>query len=300
MSRLAFCGTPALAVPALRALVEAGHEVTLVVSRPDTRRGRGAHTTPSPVKQAALALGLDVSDDLEQVTSAGAELGVVVAYGRIVPARILDLVPMINVHFSLLPRWRGAAPLERAILAGDARTGVCIMRMEAGLDTGPVLARAELALDDLPLSDVQARLADVGARLVVETLEHGVAGVLAAGEPQQGEVVYAAKLEPEELRIDWKATADEVARLVRLERAWTTCGGRRLRVLQGRVVADDDGKAFSEGPGTLRGTTVRCGAGALELVRVQPEGRRPMSASDWRRGAAVPDGTVLGDPQAHR
>ena len=125
--RLAFLGAPDAAVPTLTALVDAGHDVVVVVSGPDRRRGRGGRATPTPVKAAAMELGLDVTDDLGSVTSAGAELGVVVAFGRIIPASILDEVPMINLHFSLLPRWRGAAPVERAILAGDDRTGVCVM-----------------------------------------------------------------------------------------------------------------------------------------------------------------------------
>ena len=146
MSRLVFLGTPEAAVPSLRCIVSAGHEVALVVSRRDSRRSRRGDPEPSPVKREALELGLQVTDDLDQVTGVGAELGVVVAYGRIIPERILDPLPMVNVHFSLLPRWRGAAPVERAILAGDATTGVCVMRLEAGLDTGPVLARSEIGI----------------------------------------------------------------------------------------------------------------------------------------------------------
>ncbi len=141
MSRLAYLGTPQMAVPPLRALVEAGHEVVLCVTRPDRRRGRGGATTPSPVKAAAIDLGVPVSHELLEVATAGVELAVVVAYGRIIPSALLTQIPMLNVHFSLLPRWRGAAPLERAILAGDAETGVCLMKIEEGLDTGPVYAR---------------------------------------------------------------------------------------------------------------------------------------------------------------
>ncbi|MGH9028042.1 MAG: methionyl-tRNA formyltransferase, partial [Acidimicrobiales bacterium] len=140
MARLAFLGSPSAAVPSLRALVRAGHDVSLVVSRPDKRRGRGQAASPSPVKAAALEAGIDVTDQLDDVLGSGAELAVVVAYGRIIPKRVLDVMPMVNAHFSLLPRWRGAAPVEHAILAGDRVTGVCIMVLEEGLDTGPVLA----------------------------------------------------------------------------------------------------------------------------------------------------------------
>src|SRR5205807_7717429 len=139
--RLAFLGTPEAAVPPLRALVNAGHDVVLVVTQPDKRRGRGSATMPSPVKAAALELGLPVTERVDDVLDANVELGVVVAFGRLIKPQVLDKVPMINMHFSLLPRWRGAAPVERAILAGDRETGVAIMQLEEGLDTGPVYAR---------------------------------------------------------------------------------------------------------------------------------------------------------------
>src|ERR1700688_651507 len=141
VARLVFLGTPPAAAVALEALVRAGHDVALVVSRVDARRGRGAELAPSAAKRAALALGLDVTERLDDVTTVGAEMGVVVAYGRLIPGRILESLPMVNVHFSLLPRWRGAAPVERAVLAGDTETGVCLMRLEETLDTGPVLDR---------------------------------------------------------------------------------------------------------------------------------------------------------------
>ncbi|HMK62099.1 MAG TPA: methionyl-tRNA formyltransferase, partial [Acidimicrobiales bacterium] len=147
MARLVYLGTPPAAVAPLEALVAAGHEVALVVSRSDARRGRGSAVSPSPVSAAAERLGLRRTDQLQQATEVSADLGVVVAYGRIVPAAVLEALDMINLHFSLLPRWRGAAPVERAILAGDTVTGLCIMRLEAGLDTGPVLARRELPMD---------------------------------------------------------------------------------------------------------------------------------------------------------
>ncbi|MHB8439544.1 MAG: methionyl-tRNA formyltransferase [Acidimicrobiales bacterium] len=290
MSHVVFCGTPAAAVPTLEALVEAGHDVRLVVTRADTRRGRGGRFSPSPVKEAALARGIEVTDDLEQMADADADLAVVVAYGRIVPVHLLDVVPMLNVHFSLLPRWRGAAPVERAILAGDEQTGVCVMRLEEGLDTGPVLARDAVAVADKHAGELTAELAALGAGLLVDVMSGGVEG-LGPGESQHGEPTYAKKLEPDEFRIRWDRPAEQVQRLVRLDRAFTEIDGTRLRVLQARVCTGElpDGE-----PGTLRDTLVVCGTGAIELLKVQPEGRRPMDAGSWCRGMHVVPGTKLG------
>jgi methionyl-tRNA formyltransferase len=298
VARLVFLGSPAPAVVALRALVAAGHDVALVVSRADTRRGRGGAHAPSPVKAAAVELGIATTDRLDDAVDAGAELGVVVAYGRIIPGRVLDALPMLNIHFSLLPRWRGAAPVERAILAGDDTTGVCIMRLDEGLDTGPVLACRTVPTDDLHAGALTERLARVGAELLVELLAGGVAA-LGPGEPQQGEATYAEKLTAEEMHLRWDQPAARLERVVRLDRAWTTCGGRRLRVLEARAagVADHGpSAAFLPGdrPGTLRGELVRAGEGALELLLVQPEGKRPMPAAEWRRGARLHDGEQLG------
>lgn len=289
MSRLVYLGTPQAAVPPLEALAAAGHDIALVVTRPEARRGRGARRSPSPVAAAASRLGLAVTDQLDDVAGAGAELGVVVAYGRIIPAPLLDAVPMVNLHFSLLPRWRGAAPVERAILAGDAETGVCVMRLEAGLDTGPVLSCRRVDIDDIHAGALTERLSLLGSEMLVALLGNGAAG-LGPGDPQHGEPTYAAKLEPEELRLQWSRPADELQRLVRLDRAWTTFRGKRLRVLDSRVTAPVDG-----GPaGTLLGTTVATGEGGLHLVTVQPEGGRPMRADEWRRGARASDGERLG------
>jgi methionyl-tRNA formyltransferase len=293
VARVAFLGSPEAAVTILEALVRAGHDVALVVSRRDARRGRGPDTTPSPVKRAALELGVKVSDRVDDVAGAGVELGVVVAYGRLVPARVLEAVPMLNAHFSLLPRWRGAAPVERAILAGDTETGISIMRLDEGLDTGPVLAVERVSISPHEHAGaLTARLAQTGARLLVDLLRHGVQA-LPEGEPQRGEATYAAKLEPHELRLDWARPAVDLERVVRLDRAWTTFRGRRVRVLEARALPADS----SGGPdevGTLDGTFVRTGAGRLELRVVQPAGRRPMPASEWWRGARPAPGERLG------
>ena len=175
----------------MRALVEAGHDIALCVTRPDRRRGRGAETTPSPVKAAAIELGLAVTHDMDDLPSAGVELAVVVAYGRIIPTRLLEQIPMVNLHFSLLPRWRGAAPVERAILAGDRETGVCLMKVEEGLDTGPVYAVRTVPLDDeITLAALRHELVAVASALVVDALADGVAG-LPHPVPQEGEVTMA-------------------------------------------------------------------------------------------------------------
>jgi methionyl-tRNA formyltransferase len=289
-------------VAPLEALVGAGHEIALVVSRADTRRGRGSATTPSPVKAAALGLGLPVSDSLEDVLGVGAELAVVVAYGRIIPARILDLLPMVNVHFSLLPRWRGAAPVERAILAGDSLTGVCVMRLEAGLDTGPVLDSVALPIGpDEHASALLDRLSAAGAELLVEVLAPGVRA-LGPGEPQTGEPTYAAKLGVEEFELHFTEPAEILHRIVRLDRAWTTFRSERLRVPDARPLPGDpsaspdgpDPGHFSEGPDAV---VVGCGSdSALERLVVQPAGKKPMAAADWRRGVRPLPGEMLGAP----
>ncbi|MGA2036668.1 MAG: methionyl-tRNA formyltransferase, partial [Acidimicrobiales bacterium] len=250
MARLAFLGSPEAAVPSLRALIDAGHDIVVVVSQPDKRRGRGAGPAPSPVKQAALDAGLTVTDRIDDVLGSDAELGIVVAYGRIVPSRVLERTPMLNAHFSLLPRWRGAAPVERAILAGDHVTGVSIMRLEAGLDTGPVLVVRREPIHNAQREHASAltnRLAATAAELLVEVLSGGVA-MLGPGKTQVGEATYAAKIEPEDLRLDFSRIVAELERIVRLDRAWTTFRGERLLVLDA-VGRDGRARASSHGRG---------------------------------------------------
>ena len=260
--------------------MDAGHDVALVVTQPDRRRGRGSALLPTPVKEAATALGLRVTDRVDDVLDTGAELGVVVAYGRLVKPHVLDAVPMVNVHFSLLPRWRGAAPVERAILAGDAETGVCLMGLEVGLDTGPVYRRAVVEIGREETADeLRGRLVDLGTGLLVEAL----AGGLGDGVPQEGEPTYAAKLDVQELCLDWSLPADELERVVRVGRAWTTFRGRRLKVRHACAHRL-----------TGAGLAVPTGTVALELLDVQPEGRGPMAASDWARGVRWQDGDRLG------
>jgi methionyl-tRNA formyltransferase len=277
MARLAYLGTPDMAVAPLQDLVRAGHDVALCVTRPDRRRGRGGATSPSPVKIAAMELGIPVSHEMADVADAKVELAVVVAFGRIIPAALLHEVPMLNLHFSLLPRWRGAAPVERAMLAGDSETGVCVMGVEEGLDTGPVYAMRTVPIDDdVTLERLRAQLVDLGSRLLVETLAHGVAG-LPRPVPQEGEPTIASKLSVEDLHLDWHQSARQLHRVVRMGRAWTTFRGRRLGVLDAAAVTQSGTGPATTGPvGTLSGASVRAGDGELLLRLVQPESRSPM------------------------
>jgi methionyl-tRNA formyltransferase len=275
--RLVYLGTPDVAVPPLRALHDAGFDIALVVTRADKRRGRGSGLSPSPVKALANDLGIPVTTDVDAVLEVGAELGVVVAFGRIIKPHVLGAVPMVNLHFSLLPRWRGAAPVERAILAGDERTGVCLMAVEEGLDTGGVYRRVEVDLDpDETLDHLRGRLVDIGAEVVVTALRDG----LGEAEPQVGEPTYADKIDPGELELDWHRPAVELHRIVRLGGAWTTWRGKRLKVHATRLVDQPDGE-----PGSLHGAVVASGAGGLELVEVQPEGKGRQAATAWLNGA---------------
>lgn len=280
--RVVFLGTPHAAAVVLERLLDSGVPVAHVVTRPDAKRGRGSATTPSPVKEVALARGIEVSHDLSWIrdNSDTHLLGLVVAYGRIIPEDLLRLVPMINVHFSLLPRWRGAAPVERAILAGDAETGVCIMQIEPTLDTGAVYATTRVPITDTSTTESLTRdLADAGAQLLIECLARG----LGEPVPQPDGATHAAKITREELRVDWTRSARDVHRLVRAVRAHTVIDGSRLRLLEVTVVDDGAGLA----PGEMSsGAVVGTGDGAVRLVRVQPEGKAPMDAQAWLRGRA--------------
>jgi methionyl-tRNA formyltransferase len=284
--RLAFLGTPPVSAVTLRALVGAGFEVPIVVTRADKRRSRGGSDDPSPVKVAALELGLSVTNKVDDVLDATVDLGVVVAFGQLIKPHVLDALPMINLHFSLLPRWRGAAPVERAILAGDRETGVCIMQLEEGLDTGPVFACERVPIDDRATTDsLRAELGTVGTRLLIQQLTEG----LRAPTPQQGEPTYAPKIEPSDLEIDWSGSAAQVDRVVRAGRAWTTFRGARLLVLAGRPTT-----VAPAPPGALSGIEAGTGQGGFVLETVQPEGRKPVDATAWRNGARIQPHERLG------
>jgi methionyl-tRNA formyltransferase len=260
VTRLVYLGTPEAAVPPLRALVAAGFDVALVVTRADKRRGRGGEVSPSPVKAAASELGLPVSHSVDDAVGTGADLGVVVAFGQLIKPHVLAALPMVNLHFSLLPRWRGAAPVERAILAGDHVTGVCVMEVAEGLDTGGVFACEEVPImPDETAGSLRARLVEVGTELLVSTLRGG----LGEAQAQQGEPVYAAKITPEDLRLVWTDPPEINLRRVRVGGAWTTFRGKRLKVLAAE--AGD-------------------GQGGLDLLTVQPEGKAPMSWRDFANG----------------
>ncbi len=284
--RLVYLGTPQMAVPTLEALVTAGFEIPLVVTRVDKRRGRGNDLTPSPVKAAAIRLGLPVSHRVEDAVHVGAELGVVVAFGQLIKRQVLEALPMVNLHFSLLPRWRGAAPVERAILAGDQLTGVGVMRVEEGLDTGGLYSQAVVVVGERPVAELRDELVIVGTALLLGSLRQG----LGAPIPQLGEPVYARKIDSAELQIDWTRSAVEIARLVRLGMAWTTFRGRRLKVLAARVSSAD----AAQSPGVVVQHAVATGDGMLQLVTVQPEGKAVMTAQAWINGARPGPGDQLG------
>lgn len=301
IERIAFLGTPDEAATVLDALHRSAIEVVQVISRPDRRRGRGSSTMPSPVKALALELGLPVGDELSAVTELDIDLAVVVAYGRIIPRSVLEQVPMVNLHFSLLPRWRGAAPVERAILAGDATTGVCVMEVAEGLDTGGVYARRSIDIGpDETAAELRSRLAGVGAELLVDTLAAG----LGAAEPQVGDATYAAKIDRDETRLDFTRPAAEVQRRVRVGRAWTEFRSKRLGIEAVALVDDTDSAPANgdtrpgpEGPGTIvdgDGPLVAAGTGLVRLVEVKPEGKRAMAATDWANGVRPERGEQLG------
>jgi methionyl-tRNA formyltransferase len=264
---LVFLGTPEVATVPLRALVAAGHDIRLVVTGPDRRRGRGSSTSPSPVAACARDLGLPVAHEVDAVLDTGAALGIVVAYGRIIRPHVLERIPMVNIHFSLLPRWRGAAPVERAILAGDRTTGVCIMDVAEGLDEGGVRARAAIEIGTATAAELRDRLATLGTELLLSELAAGLHPPVA----QSGEVTYAHKITPADLRIDWSAPADVAHRVVRVGGAWATWRGDRIRIVAADVVE-----------------------GRLLPSIVQPAGRGPMPFDDWRRGARPEPGEWFG------
>lgn len=271
--RLIYLGTPDMAVPPLRALVDAGHEIVKVITRVDKKRGRGGALSPSPVKAAAVELGLEVSHDPDDILTVDADLAVVVAFGRIIKPHLLDAVPMINLHYSLLPRWRGAAPVERAILAGDAETGVDVMRLEEGLDTGGVYAEERVPIgDDTTADELRKELNEVGCRLLVDTLSRPLDEWIDDPRPQVGEALYAAKLDKAEFEIDWSQPPIDVYRRIRVGGAWTTFRGKRLKIHTATLVD-----------------------GNIVPITVQPEGKGPMDFAAWRNGAQPTDDELFAD-----
>jgi methionyl-tRNA formyltransferase len=295
MARVAFLGTPEVAAGVLRALHGAGHEIAIVVTGADRRRGRGGALVPSPVKAAAHEIGAPVTDRTAEALTAGADIGVVVAYGRLIRPPLLGGLNLVNLHFSLLPRWRGAAPVERAILAGDAETGVCLMQIDEGLDTGAVYASVRTPIGpEESAAELRARLGEAGTQLLLEHLSDLPAS-LGLPQIQRGEPTYAAKLEPHELVLDWRRSAAELHRVVRAGRATTSWRSQRLIVHRSRVVELDEAEVSpAPPPGTLVGAVVVTGSGGLELLEVQSEGRAAQGFAAWANGARPGPGERLG------
>ncbi len=299
--RIVFMGTPAFAVPTLTALHEAGHEIAAVYTQPPRPAGRGKQLQPSPVQRAAEALGIEVRHpatlrDIEahaDFLALEPDAAVVVAYGLMLPQPILagPRHGCLNVHASLLPRWRGAAPIQRAILAGDHMTGVTIMRMERGLDTGPMLATARVPVEDKTSGELHAELAEIGARLMVETLAQ-IDRIKPEPQPELG-ATYAAKIDKAETRIDWTKPAELLEREVRafapFPGSWFELDGERIKLLKARVIG------VNGAPGTVldEDLTVACGDAALRALTVQRAGKPAMSAEEFLRGRPAPVGTVL-------
>lgn len=302
--RVVFAGTPGFALPPLQALLHSPHEVVAVYTQPDRPAGRGRQLTASPVKQLATAHALPVcqpqsfrqADAIERLAALQPDLMVVVAYGLILPAAVLSVPRLgcINIHASLLPRWRGAAPIQRAILAGDSETGVCLMQMDEGLDTGPVLActKTPIATDDTG-SHLHDRLARLGGQLLADNLAALEQQRLIPRDQDEALATYARKLDKAEAQLDWRADAAELARKVRAFNAWpvaqTTLGGKQLRIWEAEAIPGSNEGML---PGTIMaanraGIDVACGAGRLRLHLLQLPGARPVSAADFINAHAV-------------
>ncbi|MGY3437678.1 MULTISPECIES: methionyl-tRNA formyltransferase [unclassified Marinovum] len=302
--RLVFMGTPDFSVPVLEALVDAGHEIAAVYCQPPRPAGRGKKDRPTPVHARAEALGLEVRHPVSlkgaeaqaDFAALNADVAVVVAYGLILPQVVLDAPTRgcLNIHASLLPRWRGAAPIHRAIMAGDAQTGVCIMQMEAGLDTGPVLMRD---ITRITTQDTTAllhdRLSGMGAALIVAALA-GLDGLTPVTQPEAG-VTYASKIDKAEAAIDWTRPAEEIDRQIRglsaFPGAWTMAGDTRIKLLMSELTEGEGA------PGTLLddAITVACGSGAVRLLTLQRAGKAAQDAETFLRGVALPKGMKLGE-----
>lgn len=306
--RLVFLGTPAFAVPTLERTVAAGHEVVAVVTQPDRPRGRGQQPAAPPVKEAALRLGLPVyqpervrrPEAVEYLRALGVDAMVVVGYGQIIPQSVIDLAPLgiINVHASLLPKYRGAGPIQWAIVNGETRTGVTTMRINAGLDTGDMLLKAETEIGpDETAVELGRRLAAMGADLLVETLARLAAGTIAPEPQDDARATFAPLLKKEDGRIAWSASAASIHNRVRGLQPWpgafTTFRGQTLHVWKSRAlragVQAQAGRVMS-----LRPLVVSCGDGELEILEVQLEGRKRVNASDFVNGQRLAAGEVLG------
>jgi methionyl-tRNA formyltransferase len=308
--RIIFMGTPDFAVPSLRALHAAGHDMVAVYSQPPAPSGRGKKLQPSPVHRVADELGIPVltpkslrkAEAQAEFSALGADVAVVAAYGLILPQAVLDAPKhgCLNVHASLLPRWRGAAPIHRAVMAGDEATGVTIMQMEAGLDTGPMLAKVATPIDDNTTGELTAELAELGANLMVEVLA-GLDRIVPVVQPENG-VTYAAKIDKAEARIDWSRPASELVRhvhgLAPFPGAWcevapgsgSGAGAERLKLLKAEVVFESN-----DNPGTVLDDrlAIACAEAALRPLRLQRAGKPAMGLDEFLRGNPVAAGTVV-------
>lgn len=295
--RLVLAGTPSVAIPSFEALLASDHEVTAVVTRPDAARGRSKRLVPSEVGQWAADHGIPALKPMHPrdpefvaaLTELAPDACPVVAYGALVPQHVLDIprYGWVNLHFSLLPRWRGAAPVQRAVMAGDGVTGATTFRLVRELDAGPVYGTTEMALTGTETAgEVLEALAHTGARLLLDTID-ALATTEPAEQDDEAAVTLAPKITVEEARIDWTRQADEIDRLVRgcspEPMAWTTIGDERFKVALGRPT-DEAGLAPGEVRVEKRRVLVGTGTTALELVRVQPQGKKEMAGADWGRG----------------
>ena len=301
MLRLAFMGTPEFSVPLLAELIAQGHDIAAVYTQPARPKGRGLAEEPSPVAKLAAAHGLQLrtpptlktEEAQAEFAALNLDAAVVVAYGLIFPKPVLDAPRLgcFNLHASLLPRWRGAAPIQRAIMAGDEETGVCVMRMEEGLDTGPVLMAQSVRIGRRTCGELHNELARLGASLMARALAALERGSIAERPQPETGATYARKILKEEARIDWGKSADEVDCLIRAlspaPGAWTEAKGERLKIL---YAEPEEGSGV---PGELLDDrlTIACGSGALRLIRLQRAGRGVMSATELLRGFALPPGT---------
>ena len=279
--KIAFLGTPEISGSTLSYLVNAGYEIPIVITGEDKKRGRGSTLTPSPVKMLAGELGIKVSHDPTVLLNTEFDLAVVVAYGRLISDALLNNGLFVNLHFSLLPRWRGAAPMERAILAGDEVTGVCVMKLVKELDAGPIYQVRQVPLGrEIILSDLADQLSRLANEALGDELAKGDDAFFTTAE-QVGEPTYAHKLSADDLRIDWEASSDEVLRKIRLGRAWTTLDGSRFRITSAAVVPNS---SLGIAPGEISGTMVETASGVIEIKSLQPPNKREMAAKDWING----------------
>ena len=326
--KIAFMGTPEFAVPVMEALVDAGHNVVAAYSQPPRPAGRGKALNPSPVQARAEALGIAVRTPLSlrdataqaEFAALGADVAVVAAYGLILPRAVLDAPRFgcLNVHASLLPRWRGAAPIQRAILAGDTETGVCIMQMEAGLDTGPVRLEGRTAVDGKTAGELTRELSAMGARLMVQVL--GDIDAYPPLEQTADGVTYASKIDKSEARIDWARPAEAIERQIRafnpVPGAWFEVAGERVKILAAQIPhpseswdlskqresavkdpgfrpGDDWGEPGNPGDVLDDQLTIACGSGAISPTLLQRAGRGVMTSAEVLRGFPIPAGTQL-------